>query len=52
MVKMMIRTKKKSSVSFAITTSGLSPPVFTLLINKSKADASCDQILIDDWPAR
>ena len=47
MVKMMIRTKKKSSFSLAITTSGLSPPVLALLPKiLSKEGANCGQILI------
>lgn len=52
MVKTMIKTKKNSSVSLAITTSGPSPPVLTLTDNGSKEDARCDQVLIDDWPER
>ena len=35
MVKTMIRSKKKSSVSLAITTSGLNPPVLTILFEES-----------------
>jgi hypothetical protein len=51
-VKTMIITRKNSSVSLAITTSGSSPPVLTLLNNMSKEDASFDQIFIGDWPVR